>query len=269
MNDKTNYENRKRRFRKIRVFIHKHTTLLTVLPAVAVWGILTALTFGNKLAPAYNGAAAMVTMFISSFALKTYQSKFWKEAQRELYQNCDPFPSLSELSLYVECAGRRTRIEGLKMTLSTALSLAGKYKDAEEMLSSLDNGTSEQLPDEARAVIYYNFAALYCAMNMPENAKEKYDRSKELFMTSRKSFSDKMLFNGTTDAEIECYKGNGERALAILSMIEPDNRFQEVLKKFTLAKVHYILGNREEALSEFDWVAKTEIASPVPARRRK
>ncbi|MBR0303782.1 MAG: hypothetical protein IJQ80_08025 [Clostridia bacterium] len=251
-----NKTTKRERLRRFRAFSYKHTTLLALLPAIVIWCILTALTLGDRVAPAYTGAAATAALFLCALALKRYHAKYWAAAQRELYHNCDPHPTLSELALYIECAGRKRRATGLKVTFSTALALAGKYSDAEATLSALDSGEDGELPTEARAVINYNFAALYCAMNMRENAKEKYDLAKELFLASPASFSDKMPFNGTTDAEIECYKGNGERALKILSMIEPDNRFQEVVKKFSLAKVHYILGEKDAALSEFEWVAK-------------
>ena len=67
-----------------------------------------------------------------------------------------------------------------------------------------------------------------------------------------------MSFDGPTDAEIECYKGNSGAAIGILENITPSNKLQEVAKEFTLAKVNYIAGKRAAALEGFDWVASVK-----------
>lgn len=241
---------------KFRKFTLKHITLVTVLPAVVVWAVLTALSLGNILDAGYNGIVAIAVLFLSSMGFRAYHSRFMKRAERKLYEDCDPYPTIDEVKLYLECAGKRVNKSGLTLTLGMMLALVGDYENAEKAMKSIDVTDSSPLPDGAKAGVYYDLAALYCAMSLPEHAIECYDIAKQKFMSSSERFKSKLSFDGPTDGEIECYKGNHETALDLLNAIDPVNRLQEVTKKFALAKVHYITGERDTALSEFDWVAK-------------
>lgn len=241
---------------KFRRFSLKHLTLVSVLPALAVWGVLTVFTYKNPVYAGYNGLIAMGVMFLTSMLLKKYHSSYMKKAERSLYDECDPYPMLDELHLFIECAGKRVNKSGLTVTLGMMLALIGDYENAEKTLRSVNVGENSPLPDAAKAGVYYDFSALYCAMNLPEHAIDCYDKAKEFFAASPESIRYKMTFNGPTDAEVECYKGNTSAALGILDAISPENLLQEVTKAFTLAKVHYIVGERGTAKSEFSWVAK-------------
>ena len=240
---------------KFRKFTLKHITLISLLPALAVWGVLTALTASDPANAGYTGLASVLVLFATSFALRKYHSSYMKKAERSLYDDCDPYPTIEELNLYLECAGRRVNKTGLRITLAMMLALTGDYDTAEKTLTSFNVGEGSPFSEIAKAGILYDLAALYCAMSLPEHAIDCYERSKEHFAASPESVGGKMRYNGTTDAEIECYKGNTGKALDILDSIDADNRFREVMKTFALAKVHYIAGAREEAISEFDWVA--------------
>lgn len=241
---------------KFRRFTLKHITLVTVLPAVVVWAVLTALSLGNVLDAGYNGLAAIAVLFLSSMGFRAYHSKYMKRAERKLYDDCDPYPTIDEVKLYLECAGKKVNKAGLTLTLGMMLALVGDYDNAEKELRSIDVTDSSSLPDGAKAGVYYDLAALYCAMSLPEHAIECYDIAKQKVMSSSERFRSKLSFDGPTDGEIECYKGNHKTALDLLNAIDPVNRLQEVTKQFALAKVHYITGERDTALSEFDWVAK-------------
>ncbi len=240
----------------LKKFCIKHTTLATLIPALVVWAALTAVTLALGVDPSYNGLVAIVVMLATSVGLKKYLQSFMRRAERSLYDDCDPYPTLNEISLYYECLKQNRRTAGLVVTLGMTQTLAGNYEDAEKTFSSLGVEDGSHFPDITKAGILYDLAALYSAMNMPQHAIDCYDKAKERFLEAPEHLRDKMTFNGTTDAVIECYKGNGERALDILDDIEPSNRFQEVTKNFALAKVHYILGERDRAISEFRWVAE-------------
>ncbi|MBQ7714240.1 MAG: hypothetical protein IJT70_00040 [Clostridia bacterium] len=241
---------------KFRRFCIKHTTAATLIPALAVWAILTAVTLGLGIDPSYNGLVAIIVLLLSSFGLKKYLQSYMKRAERSLYDDCDPYPTLNEINLYYECLKQNRRTAGLVVTRGMTQSLVGDYEGAEKTFTSLRVDDSSHLPDITKAGICYDLAALYSAMNLPRHAIEYYDRAKEHFLSSPDHLRDKMTFSGTTDALVECYKGNGERAIEILDGIEPSNRFQKVTKKFAFAKVHYILGERERAIGEFRWVAE-------------
>jgi tetratricopeptide (TPR) repeat protein len=223
---------------------------------LVVWGVLTVLTYKNVIDVGYNGLAAMIVMLAVSMGLRKYHSTFMKRAQRSLYDECDPYPTLEEMRLYIECAGRRVNTTGMTVTLGMMLALIGDYENSEKTLRSINVGEESTLPPAAKAGVFYDLAALYCAMNLPEHAKDCYDRAKEFFAEAPVAAGFKMGFNGPTDAQVECYKGNHSRALDILNAITADNKLQEVTKKFAMAKVHYIIGERAAALSEFDWVSK-------------
>lgn len=241
---------------KFRKFTLKHISIVTVLPSIVIWGVLTALSLGNVIDAGYNGLIAIAVLFISSMGFRAYHSGFMKRAERKLYNECDPYPTIDELNLYLECAGKRVNKSGLMLTLGMMLALVGDYDNAERTMRSIDISDSSPLPDGAKAGVYYDLAALYCAMSLPEHAIECYDLAKQKFLSSSEQFKSKLSFDGPTDGEIECYKGNHSAALDLLNAIDPVNRLQEVTKNFALAKVHYITGERDTALSEFDWVAK-------------
>ena len=178
-----------------------------------------------------------------------------KKAQQSLYDECDPYPMMSEIKLYLECAGRRINKAGMTLTYGMMQALTGKYADAEATIKSIDVGDASPLPAGAKAGVLYDLAALYCMMDLRALAVDYYDRARALFDVAPDRIRYKMDFNGPTDGEIEFYKGNTDASLGILEAITPDNRFHETTKRFALAKVHYMLGNRERALEEFRWVA--------------
>ena len=239
-----------------RKFTLKHLTLISVAPAIIVWSVLTVLTYKNVIDVGYSGIAAVLVMLLTSVGLKKYHSSYMKKAERSLYYDCDPYPTIEEVKLYIECAGKKINKFGLLSTLGMMLALVGDYENAEKTFLSIENAEGVKLTDAARAGVCYNMAALYCAMNMPEHAMDSYDRAKDYFEKTPEAFRTRMEFNGPTDAEIECYKGNIPRAHQILDAMNEENLFHKVMKTFTRAKVHYIEGKREEAISEFDWVAK-------------
>lgn len=240
---------------KFRKFVLKHMTLVTLIPAILVWSVVTALTFGNKIGPGYSGASAFITLLATSFALRRYQSSYMKKAERSLYTDCDPYPAIEEVKLLIESLGKKVNKIPLIATLASRISLAGEYEKAESILGSILSDNTD-LSDRDKAFVYYNFAALYCAMNLRENAVDCYDKSMECFKDIPEIKEKGIEFNGPTDAEVECYKGNGKSALEMLEKMETENRLQEVAKKFSLAKILYITGDRERAISEFRWVAE-------------
>lgn len=241
-----------------RKFTLKHLTLISVAPAIIVWSVLTVLTYKNVIDVGYSGIAAVLVMLLTSVGLKKYHSSYMKKAERSLYYDCDPYPTIEEVKLYIECAGKKINKFGLLSTLGMMLALVGDYENAEKTFLSIENAEGVKLTDAAHAGVCYNMAALYCAMNMPEHAMDSYDRAKDYFEKTPEAFRTRMEFNGPTDAEIECYKGNHNAALGILANIIPSNALQEITKTFTLAKVHYISGDRDTALEEFDSIASAE-----------
>ena len=239
-----------------RKFTLKHITLVTLVPAIAVWGVLTAIFYTHPENSAYNGLAGIGVMFLISFGLKKYNSTFMKKAERELYDGCDPYPMLDEIDLYLECASKRANKTGLHVTRAVLLTLAGKYEDAEQLLKSFNTGADSPLPATVKSGVLYDLASLYCAMNMRQHAIESYDRSREIISSEPEAIRQKIPFDGMTSAQVECFKGNADLSLEMLEKIEPENNFHEVMKTFASAKIHYIIGRREEALSEFDFVAE-------------
>ena len=239
----------------VRKIMLKYAGLLTVAPSLVVFVVLTALTWQSPEKAMYNGPIAMVLMLLTSFGLKKYNTYYMKKAQSSLYEECDPYPMMSEIKLYLECVGRRVNKSGMTLTYGMMQALTGEYRDAEATIKSIDVGESSTLPAGAKAGVLYDLAALYCMMNLRALAVEYYDRAKALFNTAPDRIRYKMDFSGPTDGEIEFYKGNTDAALGILEAIRPDNRFHETTKRFALAKVHYMLGNKDRALEEFRWVA--------------
>ena len=239
-----------------RKFSLKHITLMSVLPAMIAGIAVALIAYPDPMSSGYGGMTAVAVMFLLSVALRKYHSSHMKRAQASLYDKCDPYPTLEEVKLYIECAGRRVSKLGLTVTLGMMQALAGEYENAEKTFGAFDVGEGSTLPEAAKAGILYDLSALYCAMSMPEHAIDCYDRAKEHFEKTPDSVRSKMLFDGTTDAEIECYKGNIPRAHQILDAMNEDNLFHKVMKTFTRAKVHYIEGKRSDALTEFDWVAR-------------
>lgn len=239
-----------------RKFTMKYAAAVTIIPSVAVFGVATALTWNRPDISMYNGMIALAVMFLTSFALRRYNASFIRRAERSLYDECDPFPMLEETKLYLECAGKRINKAGITLTLAMMTALSGDYDEAERKMKSIDVSDTSSLPDGAKAGVFYDLAALYCAMNLRSLAVEHYDRTRALFERAPDRLRYKMNFNGPTDGEIECYKGHGSAALNILNSIDPVNRLQEVTKNFALAKVHYILGERDAALGEFSFVAE-------------
>ena len=239
-----------------RKFCIKHLNLLTVIPSIVFGVALSMIFYPDPAGAAYGGAGAVILMFLISFAIRRFNLHFMKAAEKKLNDECDPYPTIDELKLYIECAGRRMSKTGLNVTLAMMKTLSGDFAGAEELFRSFDVDDASALPDEARAGILYNLSSLYCSMNLPAHAVDCYDRAKALFSSLAESRRERMKFDGPTDAEVECYKGNVSQALEMLGAIEPENRFHETVKRFALAKVLYIAGKRDEARREFDWVAK-------------
>ena len=239
----------------IRKIMIKYAAALTVAPSLAVFAVMTALTWRDPESAMYNGPVALALMLLTSLGLKKYNTYYMKKAQRSLYEECDPYPMISEIKLYLECVGRRVNKTGMILTYGMMQALTGEYDAAEKTIKSINVGEGSPLPAGAKAGVLYDLAALYCMMDLRELAVEYYDRAKSFFDAAPDRIRYKMNFNGPTDGEIEFYRGNADGALDILNSIEPANRFHETSKKFALAKVHYILGERETAMEEFRWVA--------------
>ncbi len=240
---------------KFRKFTLKHITLVTLAPALIVWVVLTALTYRNPVNAGYNGLAAALIMFATSFALRKYNASFMKKAEKKLYDECDPYPTIEELKLYEECAGRRVNKTGISLARAMIQAFAGEYESAENTLRSFiaaNDGTRSDL----RAAVLYNLATLYCLMNLRENAVDCHDRAKEASSTFPDHIKEKIRLDMLTEAEIECYRGNGDDALRIAEEVSEDNKMRSVMKTFTLAKIHYITGAKSEAVEEFEWVSE-------------
>ena len=235
-----------------RKFTLKHPTLVTLVPAVAVWGIITAFTYSDRIRPFSNGLIAMAVMFLVSIAFRKYNETFMKKAERSLYEDCDPYPMIEELKLYEECAGRRFNRSGLTMTHAMMLAFAGEYERAEEMLRSVEGG--DQTP-ELKISVRYNLATLYCLMNLRRDAVEYYDEAMAEAAKFPEHVRERMKFDRLTEAEIECYRGNCERAEEIAEQVDESTKLRAVMRKYTLAKIHYIKGAKSEAAIEFEWVA--------------
>ena len=236
-----------------RKFTLKHITLVTLAPALAVWLILTLFTYRNPAVAAYNGLAAVLIMFATSFALRKYNASFMKNAERKLYDECDPYPTIEELKLYEECAGRRVDKTGLTVMHAMMLAFAGEYASAEDMLRSVNVGDQRS---DLNISVQYNLAALYCLMNLRQNAVECYDRAMAEASKLPDHVRERMKFDKLTEAEIECYRGNCERAEKIAEQVDESTRLRAVMRKYTLAKIHYISGAKIEAVEEFEWVAQ-------------
>ncbi|MBR6918130.1 MAG: hypothetical protein IKN38_08100 [Clostridia bacterium] len=241
---------------KFRKFSLKHLTLISFIPSLAVWGILTAVNLKDPSSAPFNGLAAFLVLLAASTGLKKYNSVFMEKAKRSLYNDCDPYPMINELTLYAECAGRRADKTALAVSLSMMLCVTGDFVRAEETLLSVDTRESSRVSEAVKASVLYNLAALYCSMNLREHAIDCYDRAKEAFSRAPEHFRNKVTFDSPIDAEVECYKGNIDTALEILDGVRADCRYKMVVKTFSLAKVHYIAGRPREAIDEFKWVAE-------------
>ncbi len=236
-----------------RKFTLKHVTLVTLAPALVVWGVITALTYSDIRYAGYSGIAAMAVMFLTSFALRKYHASFMKKAEDKLYKECDPFPMAEELDLYLECANRRVDKTGMKIMRAMMLAFAGEYASSEDILRSVEIG--DQRADLIISV-QYNLATLYCLMNLRQNAVECYDRAMAEASKLPDYAKERMKFDKMTEAEVECYKGNCERAEKIAEQIDESTRLRTVMRKYTLAKIHYISGAKSKAVEEFEWVAQ-------------
>ena len=239
-----------------RKFTLKHITLVTLAPAVTLWLILTVATYSHPENAGYNGLASMAVMFLTSFVLKKYHSSFMKNAELKLYNECDPYPMIDELNLYTECAGRRVNKTGLTVTLAMMTSFAGDHESAERMLRSIDISEKSGASAVTKAGILYSLAAVYCSMDLREHAVDCCDRAKQELLSLPDNMRKKVGYDGVVDAEVQCYKGDPDGAAKALEEIETNNRFNNVIKTFSLAKIHYIGGNRACAVKEFEWVAE-------------
>ena len=235
-----------------RKFTLKHVTLVTLAPAIIVWGIIVALTYSQIQYAGYAGIAAMAVMFLTSFALRKYHASFMKKAEEKLYDDCDPFPMAHELDLYLECANRRVDKTGLKITRAIMTSLTGEHEKAESELKDINLSSA---PDSARAGVLYALASVYCAMNMREHAIDFYDRAKDLILSLPDAAQARIKFDGLTDAEVKCYKGFPEEGLRMLDALDADRKYKQVMKAFSHAKISYIAGDKPCAVEEFEWVA--------------
>lgn len=243
---------------KLRRFILKHPQLsLWILP-LTVWAVLTALTLSGKISlePSTCTLIALAAMLLSINAVKLIVGKKRKEAEKALWNDCDPFPMIDELNEQRECMKKQQDQAGIKLSLASALSLAGDYEKAEELLESINVDSSPRYNDAVKTSVFYCFASLYCSMNLPQHAISFYDKAMEHYYAVPDFQRRQLKFPGIVAAEIECYKGNFEKALEDIDDVSTLNKLQEVNKAFALAKILYMNGDIESAKNEFKWVSK-------------
>ena len=193
-------------------------------------------------------ACLLVYLIVITLWLSSCFSAVLNKAIKKMYDECDPYPLLSETEKLITYKFRRVQEQVLVIDKCAALRNTGEYEKA---LNELENINIDKYPvmPNVKIVYYNNLMDLYGILGENEKADIWYGKVVQIY-SDMKNGKKKKGFQNTIDiaAAANYYRhGEYDKAVEILESINYNNLCNEVDSKMLCARVYLAMGLTDKA----------------------